>query len=303
MDESLLATPVMVPGGRGCLAGVLGRHLAAQGARVTQLSRTSGDGFLDLEDFLAGRVAAPGGALLHLAWSTVPYTAEPAGDADQTANLALLDRVLARLAAEPVGKRPHLVFFSSGGGVYGDARPDRPHREDDPCAPIGRHGQAKLAAERRLAQASAEFGLSWTILRVSNPYGFPVPAQRAQGIIPIAIHAARTGRPLTLWGDGTARKDFLHHSDFCRAVGLVIQRRPAGIFNVCSGESHSVAEIIALVEQATGRALALTRVPAQPWDVHNSHLDGAKLRAATGWQPLMSLAEGIRRTAADLSSP
>jgi UDP-glucose 4-epimerase len=300
MDDSFIAKRILLTGGRGCLAGVLGRYLESQGAVVTRLSRVAGDGFRSMDDFFAGRVAAPGDNLLHLAWSTVPYSAEQTPGLEQAQDMPLLERLLEKLASLPGAERPHFVFFSSGGGVYGDAHSGQPHRENDPCAPIGRHGQAKLAAERLLEETATRLGLAWTILRVSNPYGFPVPALRPQGFIPVAIRAAREGRPLTIWGDGTARKDFLHHSDFSRAVGQIILRRSVGTFNLCRGESHSLRELITLIEQATGRKIATLHRPAYEWDVHDSLLDNSKLRSVVNWRPAVSIEDGIRRAVAEL---
>lgn len=300
MDPALHSRRIFLTGGRGSLARVLAADLTAGDARITSFSRTPGAGHRALEELLAPAVLADADTILHLAWSTVPFSAEQNPGCEEQHDLPLLRRLLDAIAALAAEARPHLVFFSSGGTVYGNARGDRPHAEDDPCGPIGRHGRAKLAAEELVVAAGRELGLPWTILRVSNPYGFPVPPDRPQGIIPVAIRAAREGRPLTLWGDGSARKDFLHHADFSAAVRAVVAGRLPGLFNVCSGESHSLREIIALVEAATGRALAVTHTPRHyPWDVHDSLLSNRKFRAATGWRPHVPLPEGIRRMAQD----
>ena len=291
---------ILLTGGRGCLAGVVRRHFAARSLEVTSLSRTAGGGHVALDELFAGRRLEAADTLIHLAWSSVPFSSERDPRTEWEQDLPLLGRILERLAASPARERIHFIFFSSGGTVYGNARNGRASREDDPCAPIGRHGQAKLAAERLIAEAGRRHGLCWTVLRLSNPYGFPVPAARSQGIVPIALKCARAGSPLAVWGDGTARKDFLHHSDFTAALEPVIRRRLTGIYNVCSGESHSINEIIALAEQAAGRKITSAREAAHPWDVHDSLLDNARICAATGWRPQVTLVEGLRRAVADL---
>jgi UDP-glucose 4-epimerase len=101
-----------------------------------------------------------------------------------------------------------------------------------------------------------------------------------------------------LWGDGHARKDFLYYTDFLSALDEVVTRRLTGVFNLSAGESHSVHEIIALVERHTGRKVPTTRIAAPAWDVQDSRLDHDRLTAATGWQPQVPLDEGIRRSAA-----
>ena len=119
-------------------------------------------------------------------------------------------------------------------------------------------------------------------------------------MIPFILKSARDGSPLSIWSDGSARKDFLHHTDFVSALEGVIRTRATGIYNVSSGESHTVKEVIALAEEALGRKVSLRHVPAHAWDVHDSLLDNSKIQRAIGWRPVVSLAEGIRRAAAGL---
>jgi UDP-glucose 4-epimerase len=290
---------LFVTGGRGRLAALIADHFAAPEHEVALFSRTPGGGMRDLRELAAPQTLAGADTVLHLAWSTLPATAE---QTDGTADLAWLEGFLPALAAVPAPVRPHLVFFSSGGAVYGNA-PGRPSRETDACHPPGRYGQAKLAAENLILAAARAHDLPCTILRISNPYGYPVPRGRAQGIIPHAVRCAVEGQPLSLWGDGQARKDFLHHTDFLAGLREVIARRLTGLYNLAAGESHTVNEIIALVEQHTGRKLALERSPAPSWDVQDSRLDPARLREATGWRPRISLSEGIRRLAASQRTP
>lgn len=287
---------LLVTGGRGRLASLIADHFRAPAHAATLYSRTGGAGFHDLAQLRDPAHLTGATALLHLAWSSLPATSEQTPGIEAQQDLPLLERLLASLKAVPASARPLFVFFSSGGAVYGNA-PGRPSREDDPCQPVGRYGAAKLAAEKLITDAVARDGLACAILRIANPYGYPVPSGRVQGVIPHAIRAAAEGRPLTLWGDGHARKDFLYYTDFLSAVQEVTDRRLTGTFNVCAGESHSVREIIALVERHTGRTVATTSTPAPTWDVQDSRLDPSRFTAATGWQPQVNLDEGVRRSA------
>ncbi len=298
MEATLHAPRILLTGGRSRLAGVIRERLANNGAQVVTLSRSEGDSHLGLENLFVNNLVDQADTLLHLAWSTVPLSSERHVGLEWQQDLPLLVKVLETIRASPNRERLHLVFFSSGGSVYGNARDGRPSRESDPCEPLGWYGQAKLAAERLIGEYGRRYGLRYTILRISNPYGFPVPPHKPQGIVPIILRHAREGTPFTVWGDGSARKDFLHHTDFTAALDLVVRRQPTGIFNVGSGESHSVSEIIALVELALGRKIPVQHTPAHPWDVHDSLLDNTKLRSAVGWVPEKSLAAGIREAVA-----
>ncbi|MBI2517718.1 MAG: NAD-dependent epimerase/dehydratase family protein [Opitutae bacterium] len=293
---------LLVSGGRGRLAALIAEHFRTAGHEVALYSRQPAPGYHDLAKLIGPDALSAATAVLHLAWSTLPATAEQNPGAEQTHDLPLLEKLLATLAALPAERRPHFVFFSSGGAVYGNA-PGRPNVESDACHPIGRYGQAKLAAEEMIRAAAARHQLPCTILRISNPYGYSVPSGRLQGIIPHAIRAAVEGRPLTLWGDGQARKDFIHYTDFLAALEAVLTRRLTGTFNLGAGESYRVGEILALVEKHTGRKVATTTTPAAAWDVQDSRLDIRRLREATGWSPRITLDEGIRRFAAGQSAP
>lgn len=290
---------IAITGATGCLATLLRPRFCSNGVTVDTFSRTSGV-HRPLESLFAPGTLESYEVLLHLAWSTVPFTAEQRSNGGADEDLELLGRLLDRLESARAIRPTHLVFFSSGGTVYGNAQDQRPHAESDPCRPIGRHGAVKLAAERAIESRCERAGLGYTILRISNPYGFPVPAERSQGIVPVALRAAAEGRPLSIWGDGTARKDFLHSVDLTDALDAILRTRPQGVYNLSYGSSHSIREVISLVESVVGRTLALNHKPAPEWDVHDSLLDNRKLAGAIGWTPSIDLPEGIAMTARSL---
>lgn len=283
---------LLVTGGRGRLAALVADHFRAPAYDVRLHSREPAPGFHPLDALTQGDHLRATDTLLHLAWSTLPATSEQSPGIELRYDLPLLERLLQAAGA----RQPHFIFFSSGGAVYGNA-PGRANLEEDPCRPIGSYGRAKVAAETLIDQAT-RLGLPCTILRISNPYGYPVPSGRAQGVIPHAIRCAAENRPLTLWGDGHARKDFIYYTDFLSALEAVIAQRLTGVFNLSAGESHSVHEIIGLVEKHLGKKVPTQQIAAPAWDVQDSRLSHHRLTAATGWQPQVSLDEGIRRAAA-----
>lgn len=287
-------------GGRSRLGGCIRQHLTQRGAQLVSLSRSEGDSHLGLENLFVNNLVDQADTLLHLAWSTVPLSSERHVGLEWKQDLPLLLNVLETICASPRKERVHFVFFSSGGAVYGNAPQGRSSRESDECKPIGWYGHGKLAAERLIEEYGRRHGLVYTILRISNPYGFAAAAHKPQGIIPFIIKHGREGTPLTIWGDGSARKDFLHYTDFNAALEQVIRRRPIGIFNVSSGESRTINEVVQFVEQAMGKTIKIGHIPAHAWDVHESLLDNAKLCAAADWKPTIPLREGIKRAVAEL---
>ena len=271
---------------------MIAEHFKRTGLEVVLYSRTADERHRPLASLEQMPAWSPDECLLHLGWSTLPLTSERLPGIEKETDLPYLERLLANLARHK--QRPHFIFFSSGGTVYGDA-PGRPNTEDDACHPIGNYGRAKLAAENLIREHADREDLSCTILRLSNPYGYPVEPTRVQGIIPHAIRCALAGDTLTLWGDGSARKDFIYYEDFLAVFELIVQRRLLGTFNVCAGNSHSINEILELVANEVGRKVAVHTIEAPRWDVHDSRLDNRKLIAATDWRPRTPLREGIRR--------
>lgn len=293
---------LIVTGARGRLASLVADHFRTPAEQVRLVSREGGAGFLPLAGLTAPGALDDADALLHLAWSTLPATSEENPGTEEKHDLPLLKNLLETIATSPKARRLHFIFFSSGGAVYGNA-PGRANVEADACQPIGQYGRAKRAAEELIAAYVAYHGLACTVLRISNPYGYPVPKNRAQGLIPHALRCAVEHQPLTLWGDGSARKDFLHYTDFLKALELVIARRLTGVFNLSAGESHSVREVISLVEKHTGQPVPLQTQPGRTWDVQDSRLDNTRFVTATGWRPVVNLDEGIRRAAASYHAP
>jgi len=297
MDVAPLAKRIILTGGRSRLAGVIRQHFNGLGAQLVSLSRSEGDTHLGLENLFVNNLVDQADTLLHMAWSTVPISSERHVGLEWREDIPLLLKVLETICASPNRERLHFIFFSSGGAVYGNAKDGKPSVETDECEPIGWYGQAKLAAERLIVEYGRRHGLVYTILRISNPYGFAVPAHKPQGIIPFILKSALDRTPLSIWGDGSARKDFLHHTDFVTALEGVIRTRASGVYNLSSGESHTVREVIALAEEVLGRKVALRHVPAHEWDVHDSLLNSSKIQSTIPWSPKVNFAEGIRRAA------
>ena len=296
---SSLPQNIFLTGANGRLASCIRPHLQRAGRKVTGFSREETD-----ENHKLDRIFEPGAldktdTLLHLAWSTLPATSERDIGSEWESDLPFLIKLLRHIVESPPLARLHFIFFSSGGAVYGPSI-DQPSSEADRCRPVGWYAQAKVAAEEIIQIFGERHGLIYTILRVSNPYGFPIPLERAQGIIPRVFDCAWTGKTLNLWGDGAARKDFLHYSDFNDGLQAVIDRRLTGTYNLAAGSSASVMEVIRYIEAITQRAVRVEEGPARPWDVQTSLIDNRKLGAAAGWTPKLTLEDGLILTGREL---
>ena len=187
-----------------------------------------------------------------------------------------------------------IVYISSGGAVYGDGTSTR-HSEDEDVFPISSYGVVKLSIEKYLMQHSRVFGLNPLIIRLSNPYG-PYHYSERQGICNIAIRDAMEGRTFKVWGDGSARKDFIYVEDFTEILArLTAGGLNPGVVNVASGNVCSVDEILGLVK-TMAPSFGWEYVEASRYDVSHFELDTARLESRIGHFDFVGIEEGLRRT-------
>jgi UDP-glucose 4-epimerase len=231
--------------------------------------------------------------LLHLAHSVLP----PASPQQSEEDVQRSGRAFAVFLEQAVrcGVRK-VLFFSSGGAVYGE--PQRcPISEAADCLPISPYGRAKLLMEQTLARFRQTHGLDYIVARPSNPFGPRQDFRGQQGVIPIFLHRLMTGQPISIWGDGLAVKDYLYVADLAAAVlALMHAGFDNTVYNIGSGSGTSLRGILAMLEAETGRRAKVEYSSAHATDVKNNVLAVGKLVARTGWHPRTSLQEGVRLT-------
>jgi UDP-glucose 4-epimerase len=191
-------------------------------------------------------------------------------------------------AARAAGTR-RLLLASTCGAIYGDC--DRlPTPEDAPAAPISPYGASKAAAETYLALYRRLHGLSTCALRLANVYGPRQDPLGEGGVVAIYCHAAATGRPVRVFGDGRQTRDFVYVGDVAAAFVAAADLDVPGPYNVGTGEETSVLD---LVERL---GLEASFEPERPGEVKRSALDPGAARAALGWHAAVPLADGLDRT-------
>jgi nucleoside-diphosphate-sugar epimerase len=195
---------------------------------------------------------------------------------------------------------PRLVAASSS-SVYGDA-PVYPTTEESITRPVSPYGVTKLASEH-LCLAYARPGvaaLSVATLRYFTVYG---PRQRPDMAFRRFLEAAHADRPITVFGDGEQTRDFTHVADAVRA-NLLAMSAPihAEAINVGGGRRVTLNEVLELVARCTGRRLRIERAPAQLGDARHTGADGTRAEALLGYQPQVSLEEGLADQAAWVAS-
>ena len=231
------------------------------------------------------------GTVIHLASATTPGSSATHPGLE-LGNLALTLRLLELMQNQP---ETHLIFFSSGGTIYGN--PDRlPVTEDAPIAPLSNHGAGK-AAQETFCHAFRAQGHAVTILRPSNAYGPGQIPKSGFGLIRTMLECVRVGTPLEIWGDGENIRDFIYIDDIVEAcMRLIDLPQDSETYNLGSGVGYSINQVRRIVEQVTGVELKTVHHPARGIDVRAVVLDTSRLEARLGWKPETSLEEGVSHT-------
>lgn len=284
-DMKSAAKRIAITGGRGRVAPGLAAFLCAAGYTVTLFSRKADSGLHDTASLAGTDGLKNFDVVLHLGWSTVPLVAEENPGIEEREDLPLARSLVA--AAGESAHRPQLVFFSTA-AVYGNTGSEAA-TEEMPCRPLGRYAASKLQAEQIFLRYD-----NACVLRITNVFSAAGAVTRPQGIIPVLLQAARSGSEVRIWGDGSAVKDYLAVPDLHRAAESVIAAGLHGVFNVSSGYSLSVNELVALVEESGGRPIRRTHAPRYPWDVTTAHVASAKLQRCADWKPEISPRDFVR---------
>jgi UDP-glucose 4-epimerase len=180
------------------------------------------------------------------------------------------------------------VCFSSGGTIYGNTL--RPISEKDPVAPMSLYAKSKEICEQLIRAC----GMDYLILRLSNPYGGFQTAEKKQGVIPILIRRALKNEPFEMWVDDSNVRDYFYITDLAAFIkGLLEQGVRNETVNVGSGQGTSLREIIAMVEESTGKTVRIEQKTSDVPVVQSIVLDITKLKQLTGLSPEVTLKEGI----------
>ncbi len=181
--------------------------------------------------------------------------------------------------------------------VYGALGAQGAFTEASPLAPNNPYAASKAAADLLVRAYANTYGLVTNITRCSNNYG---PNQHPEKLIPLMIQRAMADRPLPVYGDGLQVRDWLYVDDHCRAIDLVLRNGlPGEVYNIGGGTElinlALVKQLLALLHKPES---LIAHVPDRPGHDRRYAMDATKLREALGWEPVVDMAEGLRRTVA-----
>jgi dTDP-glucose 4,6-dehydratase len=301
---------VLVTGGAGFIGSHFVRYAIAAHPdwRITTLDKLTYAGRLenlkDLLDhprheFVRGDIADPGvaGPLVRDAEIVVHFAAETHVDRSlMSAGEFITTDVFGTfvlLEASRENRRLRRFVHISTDEVYG-AVASGASRESDELRPRNPYAASKAGADRLAYSYWATYGVPVIITRASNNYG---PNQFPEKVIPLFITHAVDDRPLPLYGDGLHERDWLHVTDHCRAVDLLLERgTPGEVYNVGGGSRVRNIDLTRRILSHMGKPESLIEhVADRPGHDRRYALDSSRL-IALGWTPQVSFDTGLAET-------
>ena len=201
------------------------------------------------------------------------------------------DNMLATQAiVEAAAERGLRVVFASSSSIYGDALA-YPTDEDVRPAPISPYGVTKLACEHLIRAYERNAGLDFVSLRYFTVYG---PRQRPDMAFTRIVKALLSGETFSVFGDGSQSRDFTFVEDAVAATCGAMDKAPAGTtYNVGGGSEAALRDVIATVEELSGRSLNVTYTDPAAGDVRRTLADTTRIRSEIGWEPRFDLRAGL----------
>jgi UDP-glucose 4-epimerase len=188
-----------------------------------------------------------------------------------------------------------IIYSSTGGCVYGEPR-YLPADEAHPLQPRDPYGASKASYELYLPVYEMNYGLRYTILRYPNVYGPRQDPFGEAGVVSIFIGQMLRNLQPVINGDGEQLRDYVFIADVVRANLLVLEKGDNDIFNVGWGEGTSVNEIFRSLKDVLRSDAREVHGPPKLGEIRQTYLNSAKAKELLGWEPQISLTEGLQRT-------
>ncbi len=192
---------------------------------------------------------------------------------------------------------PRFVYAASGGSRYG-APASLPVTETAPLNPLSPYAAAKVAGEMYIRAYAGMYGIAPICLGLANVYGPRQNPHGEAGVIAVFGSRMISGKPVTVYGDGTAARDYIYVDDvvdaFVRAGAAPLTT--VGTYNIGTGRPTTVTEVHRAVADALDGAAEPCYAAARTGELHEIALDATKAADELGWRPEVGLVEGIHRT-------
>jgi UDP-glucose 4-epimerase len=188
------------------------------------------------------------------------------------------------------------VMSSTGGALYGEPS-TLPASEQSTIRALSPYGVSKYCAEQYIEYFHRACGLETVILRYANVYGPRQDPHGEAGVVGIFARHILLGLPCVVYGDGEQTRDFVFVDDVAHANMLAMQG-PLGTFNIGTGVETSLNQLLAAFERVVGHPATREYVPARACEVQRIALDASEATHRLGWNPTVSLEDGLVQTLA-----
>jgi UDP-N-acetylglucosamine/UDP-N-acetyl-alpha-D-glucosaminouronate 4-epimerase len=297
----------LVTGGAGFIGSHLSEELLRRGERVRIAdSLITGNrrnlALLKAAEFLEGDLAelpfarkAVEGADFVLHQAAIPSVPRSVKD-PITSNRANVDSSLNVLvAARDAGVKR--VVYAGSSSAYGNTA-TLPKREDMPPDPLSPYALQKLVGERYMQLFTSLYGLETVTIRYFNVFGpRQDPSSPYSGVISLFAKALLENRPPNIYGDGEQTRDFTYVANVVDGVLKACAANASGqVINVATGSRISLNGLFAAMRELTGATVNPSYGPPRDGDVRDSQADITRARQLLGYQPTVSLEDGLRKT-------
>jgi UDP-glucose 4-epimerase len=204
-------------------------------------------------------------------------------------NVAGTENVL--FAAREAGIKRFI--YATSAAVYGDD-PSLPKKESCALRPQSPYALSKVLNELQAEMYCRVFGLSAVGLRFFNVYGSgQVWNHPYATVIPRWIEAIKNGKPITIYGDGSQTRDFIHVSDVISAIYRALMSDVTGVYNIASGKETSLNELLQIIKEVYPKQFEINKEPIRAGDILRSVADISLAREALGFNPKVEFSKGI----------
>lgn len=189
-----------------------------------------------------------------------------------------------------------IIFASSGGTVYGEQK-YFPADEKHPTHPISPYGAAKLATENYLYYFYNAYGLKYISLRYANIYGPRQDPYGEAGVVAIFSSKMIKGESAVINGDGLQTRDYVYVGDAVDANLRAIESGFVGPLNIGTGRETTVVRLFNILKKVSGKAsMEEAYGPSREGEQRRSQLSNKLAGKMLGWQPKVSIEEGLKLT-------
>jgi UDP-glucose 4-epimerase len=202
-------------------------------------------------------------------------------------------------------QKPIRLVYASSSAIYGDAQ-KLPCCDDQAPSPamLSPYALQKAQNEQYAALYDRLFQVRSLALRYFNVYGSRQDPQSVySGVISRFLDRYNQGLDLTIYGDGSQLRDFIHVDDVVRANCLALEGDYSGVLNIATGEPETLNSLLSYIEETGGQRAQLCYLAARLGDIHASYAATQKAEQHLGFRHLISLREGIRRLMLGDASP